>query len=350
VTEAREAALHHARARYAVLRRGEARRVTSGLINATYVVGDGQDRHVLQRLHPVFDPAMHHNIAAVTRHLAAKGLRTPELVRADDGALWIDLGDDGIWRVITFVEGHTFDVAQSPDQLAAAAALVGRFHAAVDDLDHDFVGLRRGVHDTAAHLATLRTALDAHTDHRLYGNVLPLAEAVLDAFDALGPLPAIAPRICHGDLKLSNLLFADATPPGANEAVCLIDLDTLAPMALAHELGDAWRSWCNPNREDQGEVRFDLALFEASWRGYRAGYAQPIAEEARAALLIGVEHVCLELTARFLADALHERYFGWDAERFTSRGDHNLVRARGQWALFEAARACRPERARLLGL
>lgn len=343
-------ALERARARWAVLRDGTTKRITSGLINETHLVQSEAGRFVLQRLHPVFDPVMHRNIAAVTDHLATKGMVTPRLVPTDDDALFVDLGDDGVWRAITHVPGCTFDAAQSPAQLASAAELVGRFHAAVDDLDHRFVGLRAGVHDTARHLATLRTALAEHGDHRLHPRVSPLAEALLDAFDRLAPLPDVAARICHGDLKLSNVMFAGPEPPSSDAAVCLIDLDTLAPMALAHELGDAWRSWCNPNREDTAEVRFDLPLFEASWQGYVAGFGRALPIESRHALLLGVEHIILELTARFLADALRESYFGWDAERFATRGDHNLVRAESQWALYEAAKACRDERARILGL
>ncbi|MEQ9317988.1 MAG: aminoglycoside phosphotransferase family protein [Polyangiaceae bacterium] len=339
-----------ARRRWAVLEGGTTERITRGLINETHRVESPAGRFILQRLHPVFDPAMHQNIAAVTEHLAQKGMVTPLLVPTDDGALFVDLGDDGVWRSLTHVTGHNFVAAESPTQLASAAELVGRFHAAVADLDHAFVGLRAGVHDTDAHLATLRAALAEHRAHRLHPDVAPLAHQLFSAYDDLGPLPDLPPRIGHGDLKLSNVMFAGDEPPASAQAVCLIDLDTLGPMALAHELGDAWRSWCNPNREDATEAHFDLELFEASWRGYVAGYAHPVSIETRRALLLGVEHIILELTARFLADALREEYFGWNADRYPSRGDHNLVRARGQWSLFQAARACRDDRASILDL
>ena len=36
--------------------------------------------------------------------------------------------------------------------------------------------------------------------------------------------------------------------------------------------------------------------------------------------------------ARFAADALDERYFGWDPARYARRGDHNLARAANQLA------------------
>ncbi|MEM6292920.1 MAG: hypothetical protein AAGA54_16715, partial [Myxococcota bacterium] len=121
---------------------------------------------------------------------------------------------------------------------------------------------------------------------------------------------------------------------------------TVAPMALHLELGDAWRSWCNPKGEDETSARFDVAVFEASVRGY-ASVGSVTAEE-RDALAFGVELISVELAARFLADALAESYFGWNAQRYASRGEHNLVRARGQWSLHQAAREGRSERAALL--
>ena len=64
--------------------------------------------------------------------------------------------------------------------------------------------------------------------------------------------------------------------------------------------------------------------------------------------MLGVEWVSLELAARFAADALAESYFGWNAARFPGRGEHNLVRARGQWSLHQALLASRAARAELL--
>ena len=50
----------------------------------------------------------------------------------------------------------------------------------------------------------------------------------------------------------------------------------------------------------------------------------------------------------FAADALREEYFGWDRARFARAGEHNLLRARGQWALHEDVVRLRAERARRL--
>lgn len=322
----------------------------NGLINHTFLVTTDATSAVLQKVAPIFSPLINENIAAVTAALAKAGLVTPRLIPASDGRLWLDLADDGIWRLQTFVAGASFDKAQSSAQAHAAGALVARFHAAIEGLQHAFRGLREGVHDTPQHLSRLREALAAHKTHRLYDAVAPVADEILVRAHELDPLPALPPRICHGDLKLNNILFAGAAPPDSESAVCLIDLDTVGPMALAYELGDAWRSWCNRSGEDDTVARVDLDVFRESFAGYAGALGRTLTNEERCALWGGVEWISLELAARFVADALFESYFGWDARRFAGRGEHNLVRGRGQLALHEAFVASRAERAAILGL
>jgi Ser/Thr protein kinase RdoA (MazF antagonist) len=321
-----------------------------GLINATFRVRARAGDFVLQRLSPIFDPAIHDNIRAVSERLRARGLRTPTLVPANDGRLWIDLGAEGVWRVFDYVEGHIFEATETEGQARAAGELLGRFHAALDGLAHTFVGRRLGVHDTEAHLRTLARAVGERSGHRLWSRVAPLASSIASASAALAPLPALGERVCHGDPKLGNVLFAGAHGADRERAVCLIDLDTVAPLHLGHEIGDAWRSWCNPEPEDAPRPELRLAWMAAAWEGYRQGIGRALSGDERRALLLGPEWVSLELAARFAADALVESYFGWDPCRFASAGDHNLARAEGQWALHLATVATRAERARLLGV
>ena len=141
-------------------------------------------------------------------------------------------------------------------------------------------------------------------------------------------------RICHGDLKVSNIRF----DRNAETAVALIDLDTVGPMQLAAELGDAWRSWCNPAGEDDpSNARFDLSLFEASLRGF-ATTAPKLQAVEWENLTPGIERICLELAARFCADALNNSYFKEDRNIFPIPGSHNLHKARCQLALARSVR------------
>ena len=131
----------------------------------------------------------------------------------------------------------------------------------------------------------------------------------------------------HGDPKISNLLFA-----ADGRGLCLVDLDTLAHGPLVPELGDAFRSWCNPGPEDAPEAAFSLSLFAAALEGYAEHARAFITDEEAASIVDGTIMIYLELAARFAADALNEAYFGWSPERFASRGDHNLARASNQLA------------------
>jgi Ser/Thr protein kinase RdoA (MazF antagonist) len=265
-------------------------------------------------------------------------MSTPRLLPAGDGADWIDLGPDGVWRLMTRVPGVAFDRAESPTQIQAAGELLGRFHATLDDLDHAWQGSRVGVHDTQRHLQTLRAACSDHPTHRLYDQVAPLAEALLAQAEALPRPPdgpAGRPRPVHGDPKLNNVLFEGPAPPASERARCFVDLDTVGLMPRWQELGDALRSWCNQAGEDDVEATFDSDAYAAAVAGYEAGYGGLQAAD-RDFLVHATRWISLELAARFAADALNETYFGFD-ERFGGRGEHNLLRARGQWSLCRAA-------------
>jgi Ser/Thr protein kinase RdoA (MazF antagonist) len=297
--------------------------LSGGLINATYRIGDRIA--VLQRLHPVFGPAVNLDLEAVTAHLAAHGLVTPRLVRTRDGRAWVE--DDGRpWRALTWVDGETVHRVPDPAWAEAAGELVGRFHRAVADLHHDYAFARTGVHDTAAHLARLADEARRHADD---AEGAALAHDILAAAARLPPLPALPRRHCHGDLKISNILFAQ----DPLRAVCLVDLDTLGLSTIAFELGDAMRSWCNPNGEDAGGVVFDRGIYDAAIRGLRATASDVISPVEYDAIALGRQTVCIELAARFCVDVFRDEYFGWDPARFPSRRAHNLVRARGQLAL-----------------
>lgn len=306
-----------------------------GLINETWLFTAADGRGVLQRLNPIFAPGVNADIDVVTTHLAAAGLQTPRVLRTLSGDLWCDLGEDGAWRALTYVEGTTIARAEAPSTAREAAHLLGRFHGCLATLDHAFAFVRPGVHDTDFHLARLHEVAAGHTEV----TVDPLARDILAAAEDLPALPPTPARVLHGDPKLDNLRFDAA----GTRALCLIDLDTLRRGPLAHDLGDAWRSWCNRNGEDEPEAALELAFLEASARGYAEGAGGALTEDEIASLPIGLERIALELAARFCADAYEDCYFGWNPDKFASRREHNLVRARGQFSLWRAVAGARAE-------
>ena len=306
-------------------------RATSGLINPTWFARSVRGMPlVLQRLNAVFPASVNLDIAAVTEHLARKGLVTPRLVPSRQGKAWFE--HDGIvWRVLTRIDGVCRDALESTDQARAAGRVLAEFHRAVSDLEHVFNNTRPGVHDTARHLQSLREALAEHRDHRDFARIEPLTEQIFALAAALPPLPHSGERIVHGDPKISNIMFAHE----GDEALCLIDLDTLSRMPVALELGDALRSWCNPATEDAATACFVPSYYEAAVGGYAEAAAGLLLPEERQAIPLGTLTIAVELAARFCADALRERYFGWDARRYESASAHNQARTRGQLQVAE---------------
>lgn len=301
----------------------------TGLINLTWLVqGAEGERWVLQRVAPIFPPEVNRDIDRVTRVLATRGVRTPSIIATRTRQLWVE-HDGATWRLMDWLPGDCHDFLGSAQQARSAGKLLASFHGALADLEHDFANPRLGVHDTARHMRNLREALRVHANHERYADVLPLAREILDRATALPGLPVTADRVVHGDPKINNMLFDPAT----GEATALVDLDTVGRMPLPLELGDAFRSWCNPQGEDGRSGEFSRELFGAALAGY-AQVAGPWLEPAEIdAIVPALETIILELAARFCADALSENYFGWNPEQFATRGEHNEVRAAGQLSL-----------------
>jgi Ser/Thr protein kinase RdoA (MazF antagonist) len=312
-------------------------------INATYVIRRRRtvgDALVLQRLHPVFGAHVHVDIEAVTGHLAAKGVETPRLVRTQDGQLWTadpSSPEPRVWRALSYVDGITLHHTRDAATIESAAALLGTFQRNLTDLEHVFVH-ERPLHDTRRHLANLQAAL---ASQRGTGDAeaQELGAAISRQLDGVrldfGSLPR---RIIHGDPKLSNVLFQRDAP---SRARCMIDLDTVGRGYVAYELGDALRSWCNPAGEDVAAPALEAESFAAVMRGYARTCPDAVTPAELLSAIDGFETVSLELASRFAADAVNDSYFGWDATRFSSRREHNLLRARGQLALSRAVRAQR---------
>ena len=304
----------------------------TGLINQTFLVRTtDNEQFVLQRLNPIFSPAINVDIDVVTRQIETAGHPTPRLVPAQQGQLWVESAGE-IWRVLTYVPGVCCDTLDDPDQAREAGALLARFHLMLSKLQHEFVNVRPGVHDTARHLKALRTALDSRRDHPDHVEIEPLAKEILSLATQLPVLPGLPDRVVHGDPKISNVVFDDAD----GKAICMIDLDTLTRMPLPLELGDAFRSWCNQAGEDTPQTRFSLELFATAISGYASEASGFIEPEERSSVVSATRMVMLELAARFCADALTESYFAWNPNKFSSRSEHNHVRAEGQLAVYRS--------------
>lgn len=129
----------------------------------------------------------------------------------------------------------------------------------------------------------------------------------------------------HNDTKLNNVLF-DAT---AGEAICVIDLDTVMPGLAHYDFGDSIRFGANTAAEDEADlskVSLDLGI-SAPMPGVLS-QAESLTQTEIDQLAFSAKLMTFECGMRFLTD-----YLNGDTYFKTAYPEHNLVRARNQFAL-----------------
>ncbi len=304
--------------------------ILTGHINRTWRVTHEGKAFALQWLNPIFAPEVHLDMEAITSRLQGMGLVTPRLVRTSSGKLWAEDHEAGVWRLFTWIEGKNHLSADSPEMCHEAGRLLGKFHSALWDFRHEFAFTRLGVHDTQKHISNLSMSLKKHAEHSEFDSIAPVAHDILDEFSTLDLDISSPERIVHGDPKLSNIVFDQQ-----GKAICMLDLDTLARMPIALELGDALRSWCNPAGEEM-EPDFRLDFFSSALEGYARAMVGKATREDWGPIPRWTRIISLELAARFCTDALEESYFRWDAQKFASASEHNLLRAKVQLSLAKS--------------
>ena len=141
-----------------------------------------------------------------------------------------------------------------------------------------------------------------------------------------GDLPI---RVTHNDTKLNNVIFDEDT----NDAICVIDLDTVMPGLALYDFGDSIRfgaNTCAEDEKDTSNVAINLDYFEAYARGFLSEAGESFNQCEIDNLAFSAKIMTLECGMRFLTD-----YLNGDTYFKTSYPDHNLVRAKNQLALVK---------------
>lgn len=294
----------------------------NGRIHTTYLLQAASGDYVLQKVGPLFAPAMQ-DIDRVTAHLAAQGLPTPRIIRTilDDIGVE-DAGD--VWRLMTFITGETIEKDPSRRHIASGAAFIARFHAALTDFSVPFAYHIPHYRDVVYDLQHLASVDAAHTASEKYAAVHPIVDDIMRrASSCTLAFPSLPSRVLHGDLKLNNLRFSEN-----GEAVALLDLDTLGTYPLPLELGDMLRSWCGTS-----DATIDRECWQAAMRAYRDNALFMTADEWRS-IPAGFVTITLSLAARYCGDAYEEKFFRHDPS-YPSLFAQNIERARRYLSLLD---------------
>ena len=308
---------------------------------ATYRGAAGRnERYVHQRLNtsvfPDLDVLMA-NLVRVTAHLAARAGDPRRAVRIRPAVDGRPLASDAAgepWRTLEFIDSaRTHARFEGPGQAREGAAAAARLVADLAALHPPLPEVIPGFHDVPARLDHLtqahhddpagrsgecRAEVAAVLDHA--GLAHQVAEARAD-----GRLPE---RTVHNDAKTENILFDAAT----DEALCLVDLDTVGPGTVLFDVGDLVRSGATevPQDGDPAGLSVNADVVAGVLDGYAAAGTALLTDEELAFLPLAGPLMALESAARFLADHLRgDVYFRIDGP------GHNLRRARNQLRVLE---------------
>ena len=315
----------------------------NGHINSTYIVTtESGKRYILQILNTAIftDPVgVMNNIVAVTEHIRA-GLvaagedaerGTMRVVYTTDGKNGYVDEDGHFWRSYEFVEGTVCRLTvDSSETFARVGEAFGDFQRRLADFDASaLIDSIPNFHNTKKRYATFLATVEKDVAGRVASVqeeirfITDRAEKCALIVDALesGELPL---RVTHNDTKLSNILLDEVT----EEAVCIIDLDTVMPGSSLYDFGDSIRSGATSAAEDEPDldkVHFLPDMFKAYARGFIKGCGGALTEKEISMLPDGGYIITLEQAIRFLTDYLDgDNYFHVDYP------DHNLVRTRTQ--------------------
>lgn len=313
--------------------------ITDGSINETYeVITEDGAVFILQKMSPIFEPDVMHNLAAVQPELREARVLIPEGLKTVDGDEYV-INGGGVWyRALSYIPGRTIHNHVSLDGAHSAGKITGRFHTALAESSYELAVAIKHFHDTPFYMNRIEQVMESHQATEKDAVLRPVAEEILSRYKELNfDVTSLPQRIIHGDLKISNVRFA----PEEDTAVALIDMDTLMRASVAVEMGDALRSWCGTAGEDDANQVFDVEVYKAAMRGYTEA-ATGITEKEIQSIPNGIALLTLELASRFVADAYEETYFA-QSSHYENLYEQNKTKAINQLHFLNVYEKAREE-------
>ncbi|PMB27467.1 phosphotransferase enzyme family protein [Fischerella thermalis] len=323
----------------------------SGNINDTFLVtlDSPEEKHfVLQRINTkVFrqPQLIMQNMCTFTEHVRMRlhhsslnrRWEVPRVLLTKDGQDYCRDTNGSFWRAISFIaDSQSFDTMQNMQQAKEIGYALGMFHNLISDLPPErLADTLEGFHITPLYLQhynevlaktslcqspEVNYCLQFVSDRQNFAHVLENAKAT-------GKLPL---RLMHGDPKINNVMFDTST----NQAVSVIDLDTVKPGLVHYDIGDCLRSGCNPAGEETEEwesVYFDTDICQTILQGYLSVAKEFLTENDYTYMYDAIRLIAFELGLRFFAD-----YLAGNVYFKVKYPEHNLARALVQFKLTES--------------
>jgi Ser/Thr protein kinase RdoA (MazF antagonist) len=314
----------------------------TGLINHTWKIESGDKEYILQRINEqVFTnpDAIDRNISAIASYLkeheAAYLFVAPVVSNEGKSIVHVTEAGGGYYRLFPFINGsHSKDVVNNSAQAFEAASQFGRFTRLLSGFDantlettlpsfHDLSlryqqfthALQNGNHERINASSELITFIKTHAD-------------IVTEYESILQNPSFKKRVTHHDTKISNVLFNTD-----DEAICVIDLDTVMPGYFISDVGDMMRTYLptvSEEEKDFSKIQVRDDVYKSIVVGYYAEMEDELSTEEIQYFFYAGKFMIYMQALRFLTDHLNnDIYYGAKYE------GHNFIRAGNQATLLQ---------------
>ena len=314
--------------------------IDQGLINATYSVKtkEGKD-FILQTVnHHIFKSpeAIDHNICLIGNFLKVHFPNDvfTHLVPNKNGAT-LSQWEDKYYRAFEKLNGKSFNVLTNAHQAEEAAFAFGNFTAKLVDLPiHEVQITLPDFHNLSLRYNQFETALIKGDAERIESSkneiqYLKEQQSIVHQYEAFIAHKEAKKRVTHHDTKISNVLF-DAE----ENAICVIDLDTVMPGYFISDVGDMCRTYLPNVSEEEANIALisiDKGRWDAIKNGYLSAMGDALTSFEKEHFEFAGQFMIYMQALRFLTDHLNQDiYYG------AKYNGQNYVRAINQIALLEA--------------
>ena len=311
----------------------------NGLINDTFLVTAAQESFVLQRINTqVFpDPAgMMENLIRLNQHLRQKSssevrLMIPQLIKTLNHHNYAVDPQKNVWRALEFIDNTVSkELISNLEEAKQLGFALAHFHCLFRNVALDsFHDTLAGFHVTPEYLKYYQSLEDKQGNPvdakkvqrcRQFIDSLQAQASVLETARLKGLLTE---SITHGDPKLNNFLFKK----DSNQVLSLIDLDTVKPGLILHDIADCLRSCCHIKESNS----FDIERCNAILSNYLPEMHGFLNTWDYAYLYPAIQLMPFELGLRFFSD-----YLAGNLYFKVNSPEQNLHRALHQFQLCES--------------
>ncbi len=322
----------------------------SGNINSTYLVtcreGEKINQYVLQRVNTgVFKniEGLMDNIFSVTSYLLKEikktggdeNRETLRFVKTHDGKKYYKNEDGLCYRAYIFVsDSISYNSVDSAELFKQSGIAFGKFQRYLADFPAETL------YETLPNFHNTKLRYKCEFLPAVKNNISGRAELCRNEIDFVTARENYCPRlvdliesgvlplrVTHNDTKLNNVMF----DKNSGKAICVIDLDTVMPGLALYDFGDSIRFGANKTAEDDGDlskVGINLNYFKAYAEGFLSQAGESFNNAEKENLAFSALLMTFECGMRFLTD-----YLNGDTYFRTEYPEHNLVRAKNQFAL-----------------